>query len=229
MIHDNSNGDRRAYIVQKFGLDTRKSPVEIPNIGRDGFAALLNDMGCVRGVEIGVEQGLYSDVLCRAIPGLDLYCVDPYKAYGGYRDHVSQPKLDRFFEVAQARLATYHVTFIRNFSMAAVHDFDDASMDFVYIDGNHSIQHCINDIAEWSKKVKPGGIIAGHDYARYRLPNQIQVVQAVNAWTDANEIAPWFLLGRQAKVEGEIRDNARSWFWVHDPPPPLRKQRIIKQ
>jgi SAM-dependent methyltransferase len=210
-----TQADVHAHLVQRFRLDlTKRSPVEIPNTDRSTLAGLFNALGYRRGVEIGVERGRYSEVLCRENPGVELFCVDAWKAYRGYRDHVDDKKLQRFYEEAQERLAPYNVTFVRKFSLDAVKDFADASLDFVYIDGNHDFQHCTNDIAEWGKKVRPGGIIAGHDYSRYRWPNRIHVVQAVNGWTDAEEVKPWFLLGSQAKVEGQLRDDSRSWFWV---------------
>ena len=49
--------------------------------------------------------------------------------------------------------------------MDAVKDFADRSLDFVYIDANHEPQFVEEDIREWSKKVKVGGIVSGHDYA----------------------------------------------------------------
>lgn len=221
-----------AHLAHRFGLDlTQRSPIEIQNIGRDGFAQVLGELGFTSGAEIGVERGLYSEVLCRSIPGLRLLCVDAWQAYRGYRDHVDQAKLEAFYEETRDRLAPFAgATIARAFSLDAVRTVPDGSLDFVYIDGNHSLQHCINDLAEWSKKVRPGGIIAGHDFVRYKLPNQIQVVQAVTAWTDANEIQPWFVLGRQAKVPGEIRDTARSFLWVHEPRPLTpRGRRPVKQ
>jgi predicted O-methyltransferase YrrM len=37
-------------------------------------------------------------------------------------------------------------------------------LDFIYIDGNHDYEPVKNDIIESLKLIKPGGIIAGHDY-----------------------------------------------------------------
>lgn len=46
-----------------------------------------------------------------------------------------------------------------------VHEmFADKSIDFLYIDGDHSYQGIKKDIELWYPKVKPGGIIAGHDF-----------------------------------------------------------------
>ena len=191
-------------------------PVEIPNINRDMFADLLKELGYKIGVEIGVESGLYSDVLLKANPNLTLYSVDPWKSYRAYRDHTSQEKLDRFYEETKAILAPYgdRSKIVRKSSMEAVNDFADNSLDFVYIDGNHAFMYVAEDIHMWLKKIRPGGIISGHDYKKHKEGVNIHVKQVVQGFTDAYYIKPWFVLGRSAKVEGEIRDGSRSWFWV---------------
>jgi SAM-dependent methyltransferase len=53
---------------------------------------------------------------------------------------------------------------MRMTSQDAVHQFDDASLDFVFIDASHEYEDVKDDIRVWIKKVKPGGILAGHDY-----------------------------------------------------------------
>lgn len=40
----------------------------------------------------------------------------------------------------------------------------DKKFDFIYLDGNHTYSFIKEDITEWIKFVKPGGILAGHDY-----------------------------------------------------------------
>ena len=42
--------------------------------------------------------------------------------------------------------------------------FEDNSLDFVYIDAGHEYEYVKKDIDIWSEKVKPGGIISGHDW-----------------------------------------------------------------
>lgn len=104
--------------------------------------------------------------------------------------------------------------------MEAAQDFADRSLDFVYIDGNHQFQYVAWDIAEWSKKVKVGGIISGHDYI-YTNPRTkagiCHVIYVVNAYTQAYKIDNWYLLGRYKVQKGEKRDRFRSWMWVNKP------------
>lgn len=53
---------------------------------------------------------------------------------------------------------------IRMTSMEAVKLYEDASLDFVLIDGSHEYDDVCNDINEWLKKIKVGGMIAGDDF-----------------------------------------------------------------
>ncbi len=223
--------DSLLYVCTKWGLDrhARKLPVEIPNANRDSLARLFYLLGFSRGAEIGVERAKYSEVLLRENPLLHLTCVDAWRAYRGYRDHVDQQKLNRFYLEAQERLEPYRsrVRFVRAFSIEAAVDVPDRSLDFVYIDAAHDFANATADIAAWSKKVRIGGIVSGHDYLKAPLPSLMHVPQVIHGWTDAYQIAPWFVLGRQAKVEGELRDDGRSWFYVV--PEPVGRKGVIKQ
>lgn len=40
---------------------------------------------------------------------------------------------------------------------------EDGSLDFVFIDADHTYEGCAADIANWTPKVRQGGLIAGHD------------------------------------------------------------------
>lgn len=202
------------FIVTKYNLNSNGPlPIEIPNIGRDDLPELFIELGYTEGAEIGVQQGEYSEVLASA--GLKIHAVDPWRTFRGYREHVTQAKLDGFYAEARARLAPYDVTIHKKTSEAAALGFWDNVLDFVYIDGNHSFLHVTQDIAFWSRVVKPGGIIAGHDYIRRSQPTGTHVVEVVNAYTRAMGIKPWFVLGRRQKIDGEIRDKSRSWMWVN--------------
>ena len=63
---------------------------------REKLADFFVEKGLKVGAEIGVEQGEYTEVLCKA--GLEVHAIDAWKAYKGYRDHVNQRKLDGFLE-----------------------------------------------------------------------------------------------------------------------------------
>jgi len=206
------------YILDRYSSRDRMNDpiVELGGLNRELFAHILAKLGLNKGVEIGVEAGIYSEVLCKANPNIDLYCVDSWKAYSGYRDHTSQSVMEDLYWTALKRLSPYRAEFIRKFSMHAVRDFNDNELDFVYIDGNHEFQHVVNDICEWTKKVRPGGIVAGHDYIRRKNNGYLMhVIPAVHAYCDAYDIKPLFVLGK--KYDDGPRDKVRSWFFVKPP------------
>lgn len=206
-------------IADYFNLNlNQRSPIEIPNTDRwRSFTSLINHLQLTTGAEIGTERAIFAKRLCVTNPQLHLYCVDPWTAYKDYREHVSQSKLDDFYKEAEWRLKPFNATLVRKFSVEASQDFADESLDFVYIDGNHSLLHVVQDLWHWVPKVRKGGIISGHDYIQRINPSYaMHVVEAVNAYTQAFRVQPWFLLGRKDVVEGELRDRPRSFFWVRE-------------
>lgn len=48
--------------------------------------------------------------------------------------------------------------------------YDNESLDFVFVDADHSAHGVTMDILAWLPKVKKGGVIAGHDYENWRYP-----------------------------------------------------------
>ena len=86
--------------------------------------------------------------------------------------------------------------------MDAARTLPDESLDFVYIDANHDFDHCMEDLIAWSRKVRSGGIVAGHDYDR---PHRKGVVPAVDAYTKAHRIQEWFLTDQKREA---------SYMWV---------------
>ncbi len=210
--------DSLAYIVEKYKLDLQHpSPIEIPNVGRNTLAALFGELGFKVGAEVGTEKGIYADILCSSNVGVKLYCVDAWECYVGYRDYLDPKVLADAYETAKKRLKPYNVELIREYSMDAVKHFPDGSLDFVYIDANHEFPWVVQDVFYWSKKIRRGGIVSGHDYYRsIAKSSRCHVVAAIDGFTTAYKVYPWFLLGTKAKVPGQIRDNSRSWFWVKE-------------
>lgn len=211
--------DAKAYIVDRYHLDLSKpSPIEIPNVGRDILGHWFRDLDFRVGAEIGVEKGLYSSILLKAHPKLELFCIDAWEGYEGYICKLNADDLPFKLMEAQERLNGYNVHFYKQYSMKAVKRFKDNTLDFVYIDANHDLPWVMDDIIQWEKKVRPGGIVAGHDYMHMRpnKPSRVRVAEALAWYTELKPIKTWFLLGSQAKVPGEIRDNDRTWLWVKE-------------
>jgi SAM-dependent methyltransferase len=166
------------------------------------FPKFLNKLGCKVGAEIGVSRGLMSKHLCMFIPGVKLYCVDPWLVYPGYNEITSMEENEA---KTRERLAGYDVEIIKKTSMEAVRDFEDNSLDFVWIDGNHAFDWAMEDIINWSRKVKPGGIVSGHDYGRKR--SYWGVIEAVDIYTKVHKIDEWYLFSTK---------HSPAYYWVKE-------------
>ena len=88
--------------------------------------------------------------------------------------------------------------------MEAVRDFDIGSLDFVYIDANHKFRYIAEDIYEWAKRVRSGGIVSGHDYA-VSIREQVEVQYVVDAYIKTYNIKNWYLT---------TKDKWPSWLWI---------------
>lgn len=153
---------------------------------RQGLANLFKQLGFKKGVEVGVLDGAFSSVLLNTIPGLELIGIDPYQAYSGYRDYKKQATFDRSRERAQQLAAKWpNFNLVIEMSMDAVKKFADESIDFVYIDGNHSYDYVRDDIREWSKKVRAGGVVSGHDYYVFKS-GAWGIIRAVDEYVKAH-------------------------------------------
>lgn len=182
----------------------QKLPIELPN-SRDELGSFFKELGFTKGVEVGVEAGVFSEILCKGNPDMKLYGVDAWTAYTGYRDHVTHEKLNALYKLTRDRMHGYDYEAIKGFSQDVVKTFADESLDFVYIDANHDFVNVTLDIAEWSKKVRKGGIIAGHDYRRTTGGAVNHTKDVVQAWTYSHSIKPWYVLRG---------DRAATWLWV---------------
>jgi len=202
------------HIVKKFDLETwrtEKMPIHLHGVLRSHVLDTFNELGFKIGVEIGVERARLSKAFCDRIPGIKLFGVDPWKIYNGYEDYRSQEQLDQFLEITLETLKPYpNVTLLKKTSAEALAEFEDGSLDFVYIDGNHDLFNVIHDITFWEKKVRPGGIISGHDYARRTTSRRraIHVIDGVVAYTKCYDILPWFTFGNKKEIG--------SFMWVKE-------------
>ena len=201
-----------------WAVDLAYRPVEIADCGRLDLPAVCAALGYRTAVEVGVMRGEFSEQLALANPDMQVIAVDSWGSRVEYEDF-PPAELDGFEADARARLAPYaHVEIRKTTSMVAAATFADRSLDFVYLDADHRFPAFVSDLAAWRPKVRPGGIVAGHDYRRVRQTPYHQtgchVVEVLVGYTQAYGINPYFVLGDKVEVS---RDWARSWCWMERP------------
>jgi hypothetical protein len=118
--------------------------------------------------EVGVYGGEGSRIFVESGKVRRLYAVDPWAF------DIHDPKLGlELFSGADVEAAfdvlalayPQQIFKIKAASPQVASCFHDGELDAVYIDADHSYAACAADIAAWTPKVKPDGIVAGHDYS----------------------------------------------------------------
>lgn len=119
------------------------------------------------GVEIGVAFGGNMNAILSGTSIEKMYGVDPYEKV---RSDLHQDidgvfgSFDGLYNHVNEYLKKYgdRTKLIRMTSEKASKKFRKESLDFVFIDGDHSDVH--NDVKYWQSKVRVGGYIMGHDW-----------------------------------------------------------------
>ena len=165
--------------------------------------------------EVGVRFGDNFDHLLTCSP-VHAVAVDHWKDSGSFAENdqdYSQEEKDVQYQSFVDRFGRDgRVQVVRDFSAQAAGMFADQYFDFVYLDADHSYHSISRDIARWWPKLRPGGLLAGHDYLHRRLVSRrsgetldFGVVPAVDEfvaahglgrtfWTTDLDVYPsWFL------------------------------------
>jgi len=175
------------------------------------LAQHFRDLGFKRGVEVGVCDGRYSEILMQTIPGLKLIGVDPYVPYHRYNDYRKATTLDSKLVEARNRLDKYpNYTLAIGFSVETSKWIQDKSLDFVFIDANHKYEFVKEDIEAWYPKVRSGGIVSGHDYYEFKS-GRGGVIPAVDEFVERNGFE---LQTTEWDNDAHPDDKQPDWYFV---------------
>lgn len=157
--------------------------------------AILKRLPCginILGAEIGVLNANTSMRILQARPLLTLIMIDPWtvpapgSSYDMAQDCNSQKSQEAHdaayrLTLERVKFAGKRARIFKAYSADIAEKTVDKSLDFVFIDGDHSYEGCLSDIRLWLPKIKPGGFISGHDYDHPKLPG---VKKAVDEFFD---------------------------------------------
>ena len=126
------------------------------------LAATKNPHGVI--VEVGVASGCFTEQILATWPTCSrLFAVDCWGAFDG--NHITDEDQEQRFKQVVEKFASHsNVTIVRKYSREAAVDMPNESVDFIYIDADHSHAAALLDLQSWLPKLRRGGIMAGHDY-----------------------------------------------------------------
>lgn len=138
--------------------------------------------GYVIGVEIGVFQGKTSAKLLGRTD-LMLFMVDNWRGFSADGKVIADDKQQETnlkTAIESTEFAKDRRNIMRTESSEAAKKIDENSMDFVFIDADHSYEAVLDDIRHWMPKLKIGGLLCGHDYANHEIELGNEVKKAVD-------------------------------------------------
>jgi hypothetical protein len=168
--------------------------------------------------EIGVAEGELSKAILDTVNPSRLHLVDPwehqsredYQSDGNNVGDVEQEaRYQAVLQQFSAEIGDARVQVHRRYSQHAAAEFGVGQLDWVYIDGLHSYHGVRSDLELYKAKVKPDGLILGHDYTNHARAQEMKfgVVEAVNEFVAregyafialTQEAYPTYVLARNA-------------------------------
>lgn len=166
---------------------------------RDNLGRWLNQRGLVgAGAEIGIAFCGWSRIVLSTWLGKRYYLVDPLVAQDPAIYREKHDDVDWAMRLRDAIRLTQddpRAVLIQKFSVDAAKDIEDGSLDWIFLDGNHSLRAVLDDMDAWWPKVKIGGVFGGHDYGDdTNYPSWVEVKSAVDRWCHEHRIT--FTLSR---------------------------------
>lgn len=131
--------------------------------------ALFVEIGCFLGKStsfMGVE-------IANCNKRIEFHTIDlfDYEMYSEpekiwYNNSKECKKFKTPFEIFKNNIkpVSSYVNHFKGDSKKLVENYEDNSIDFLFIDGDHSAEGFKKDLELWYPKVKDGGVFAGHDY-----------------------------------------------------------------
>lgn len=131
-------------------------------------------------IEIGSYTGESTKIFIDSGKFNKIYCVDSWTddVNTWYLSNCSFEIIEQYFDNNIMSNYSDIVTKFKNYSYLVSDQFENESIDFIYIDGSHDYQIVKQDITMYLPKVKNGGYIAGHDYIN-SFPDVIKAVNEI--------------------------------------------------
>jgi hypothetical protein len=156
--------------------------------------------------EIGTQTGYFAKALLKEIQPTELHLIDPWvhhedEEYEADAANVTQTQQDKLYsdvaETFKSEIADGVVHLHRDYSPAAAGRFSDGYFDMIYIDAMHYHAAVLADLMAWAPKLKPSGILAGHDLCEFDISAQMNfgVVSAVSTFIQRSKFSWAFLAG----------------------------------
>jgi len=122
-----------------------------------------------RFVEVGSWKGMSSCFMAVEIinsgKNIQFDCVDTWEFFDWFVD-IQKSAYENLYEIFLENIEPVknNINVVKMISWEGASNYENESIDFVFIDAGHDYESVKKDLISWLPKVKKSGVIAGHDY-----------------------------------------------------------------
>jgi hypothetical protein len=137
----------------------------------DLWVSFLNGVQPAEVAEVGVYRGAFAARLLNECPSISsYYMLDPWRHLDDWNKpaNKSDDIFEQLYEEAMERTSehAYKRVVLRGKTSEVVDRLPDEGLDFVYVDGDHTLRGVTIDLVKVFSKVRTGGWIGGDDFRR---------------------------------------------------------------
>jgi hypothetical protein len=144
---------------------------DLPSLGAREklWVEFLNSHEIRHVAEVGVWRGEFAATILRHCPRITSYTfVDPWQHLPHWNKpfNVTDQEFKQIYDAAirNTDFAASKRTVIKATTLVARNSIEDGSLDFVYIDGDHTLRGIVIDALSLWPKIKAGGYLGGDDF-----------------------------------------------------------------
>lgn len=127
-------------------------------------------------VEVGTWKGMSACYMAVEIinsgKNIKFDCVDTWEFVDSSLEirqeqfNIGENQVNNLFQIFQSNIEPVkdRIGIVKSLSWDGAKNYEDNSIDFVFIDAAHDYESVTKDLNAWYPKLKKDGIIAGHDY-----------------------------------------------------------------
>ncbi|HWM12361.1 MAG TPA: class I SAM-dependent methyltransferase [Solirubrobacteraceae bacterium] len=136
----------------------------------DLWTRFVNETGARRVLELGVYRGQFAARMLDDCPGIETYyMLDPWRNLDAWNKpaNKSDQVFEGFYRESLERTAAHEAkrAVLRGTTTEVIDQVPDGSLDFAYIDGDHTLRGITIDLIRLYPKIREGGWLGGDDFS----------------------------------------------------------------
>jgi hypothetical protein len=177
------------------------------------WVEFLNSHDIRHVAEVGVWKGEFAATILRHCPNIDSYTlVDPWRPLANWNKpyNVDDNSFQQVYAEAlrNTDFAAQKRRVLKATTLVARDSIEDGSLDFAYIDGDHTLRGIVIDALSFWPKIKAGGYLAGDDFVD-------------NVWQHGPTFEPTlvkpFIYSFAEAVGGKLQQLPNNQFLIEKP------------